>query len=209
VLIETGLGEAESQLCSCANGMSTPAETTETKASGLQTQLAERQLFYDGTSLVHPAQVPAMLLAGVPVAKLRVTELDEDIALFNQLSDEPLQLGAPAPAEIVLDRTWLLPSQWQELDLGQLIADALTAKGLATSQAYVERAAAELAEVERRGMAPFVRCLAYIVHELRRAGQVWGVGRGSSCASLLLFLLDVHKVDPVKFNIPASEFFHD
>lgn len=34
---------------------------------------------------------------------------------------------------------------------------------------------------------------------------VWGVGRGSACASFVLFLLQVHDVNPIKYDIDFFE----
>jgi DNA polymerase III alpha subunit len=33
------------------------------------------------------------------------------------------------------------------------------------------------------------------------------VGRGSSVASYVLFLIGVHKIDPIKYELPIEEFF--
>jgi DNA polymerase III alpha subunit len=35
---------------------------------------------------------------------------------------------------------------------------------------------------------------------------VWGVGRGSSCSSYLLYLLGLHEVDVVKYDVDISDF---
>jgi DNA polymerase III alpha subunit len=49
--------------------------------------------------------------------------------------------------------------------------------------------------------------MVYIIDTLRKNNIVWGVGRGSSVASYVLFLLGVHRVDSVKYDIPLNEFF--
>ena len=58
-------------------------------------------------------------------------------------------------------------------------------------------------------MTEFVKTVIFIVDTFKEAGIVWGVGRGSSCASYILFLLGLHLVDPIKFDISMDEFFHD
>jgi DNA polymerase III alpha subunit len=35
---------------------------------------------------------------------------------------------------------------------------------------------------------------------------VWGVGRGSSVASYVLFLIGVHRIDSMKYNLDYKEF---
>jgi DNA polymerase III alpha subunit len=49
----------------------------------------------------------------------------------------------------------------------------------------------------------------YIVDTLRANNVVWGVGRGSSVASYVLHIIGVHKIDPIKYNIPIEEFFKE
>jgi DNA polymerase III alpha subunit len=48
--------------------------------------------------------------------------------------------------------------------------------------------------------------LIYIIDTMRKNNIVWGVGRGSSVASYILYLLGVHKVDSVKYNLHIEEF---
>jgi len=41
---------------------------------------------------------------------------------------------------------------------------------------------------------------------LRKNNIVWGVGRGSSVASYVLFLLGVHKIDSMYYELSVDEF---
>jgi DNA polymerase III alpha subunit len=56
-------------------------------------------------------------------------------------------------------------------------------------------------------MIPMLKTMKYIVDTLRANNIVWGVGRGSSVASYVLHIIGVHKIDPIKYNIPIEEFF--
>jgi DNA polymerase III alpha subunit len=47
----------------------------------------------------------------------------------------------------------------------------------------------------------------YLVDVMRENSVVWGVGRGSSVASYVLYLIGVHKIDSVKYNLDFKEFF--
>ena len=55
-------------------------------------------------------------------------------------------------------------------------------------------------------MIPVLRHLAWIVYHLRKMEIVWGVGRGSSVSSLLLYLIGINRIDPMKFGLDISEF---
>lgn len=45
-----------------------------------------------------------------------------------------------------------------------------------------------------------------LIDKFKNDGIVWGVGRGSSCASYVLFLLEVHSINPITYDINFSEF---
>jgi DNA polymerase III alpha subunit len=101
---------------------------------------------------------------------------------------------------------WTIPKKYLDLDVAELCINALEEKKL-NSDVYIERLSWELLQMETKDMHQFVRCLLYVTHRFKEDGVLWGVGRGSSCASLIMYLLGINKVDPVKYNIPAEEFF--
>lgn len=70
---------------------------------------------------------------------------------------------------------------------------------------YDERLAVELDFFIRSGNIGFLLKLHELINKFKEDGVVWGVGRGSGSASLTLFVLEVHDVDPVLYNIPFSE----
>jgi DNA polymerase III alpha subunit len=64
----------------------------------------------------------------------------------------------------------------------------------------------ELTAFIEHKMFDMLFCLKYIVDTLRSHNIVWGVGRGSSVASFVLYLLGVHKIDSIKYNLDWREF---
>lgn len=70
---------------------------------------------------------------------------------------------------------------------------------------YDKRIAEELDYFEKTNNIVFLLRIAKMIDKFKEDGEVWGVGRGSGCASLILYLLEVHDVDPVKYDIPFSE----
>ena len=134
-----------------------------------------------------------------------------DIDLYNQRTghERPIAVWEPDGTEEYPDPEtyeWTIPKQFQELDVVELAAACLESKGLVTDE-YVERLTWELQQMEERGMFPFIRCLLYVIEVFHKNVIVWGVGRGSSCASLVLYVLGINRVDPVRYNIPPDEFF--
>lgn len=70
----------------------------------------------------------------------------------------------------------------------------------------VTRVLEEFALFEEREMIPVLRCLIYLIAHFREEGIVWGVGRGSSVASYCLYLIGVHKVNSLAFDLDVREF---
>jgi len=66
---------------------------------------------------------------------------------------------------------------------------------------------AELQEFQDRGMMPLLNFLLYMVDTMRENNIVWGVGRGSSVASYVLYLIGVHRINSMKYNLDYKEFF--
>ena len=46
----------------------------------------------------------------------------------------------------------------------------------------------------------------YLVDTLRKNKIVWGVGRGSSVASYVLYLLGVHRINSIYYELDIAEF---
>jgi len=64
----------------------------------------------------------------------------------------------------------------------------------------------ELSLYRERNMEPMLRFMIYLVRVMRENNIVWGVGRGSSVSSFLLFLIGLHSIDAVKYNLDIREF---
>ena len=59
---------------------------------------------------------------------------------------------------------------------------------------------------EKKKFIRVLQFLMYFVDTLRTNNIVWGVGRGSSVASFCLFLIGVHKINPMLYNLDHREF---
>jgi DNA polymerase III alpha subunit len=64
----------------------------------------------------------------------------------------------------------------------------------------------ELVMYKERGLFPVLQLLVYIIDIMRKHNLVWGVGRGSSVSSYLLYILGVHKVNSYKYDLDIKEF---
>ena len=92
-----------------------------------------------------------------------------------------------------------MPEEYKKLDIEEILVT------LCPKENY-QRLIEELEEFRERNMLDLLRVLKYTVDTLKTNSIVWGVGRGSSVASYVLFLLGVHKIDSVKYNLDWREF---
>ena len=95
---------------------------------------------------------------------------------------------------------WLMPKEYYDLDIAQYILDQCS------SNAELQRAGQELILFQERDMFNLLRYLKYLVDTMRKNNIVWGVGRGSSVASYVLFLLGVHRINSLYYDLPIEEF---
>jgi DNA polymerase III alpha subunit len=97
-------------------------------------------------------------------------------------------------------KTWNIPEHYQALDLDIYFAEKVK------SVEEAVRVSEELALFRERGLEPMLRFMIYLVQVMRDNNIVWGVGRGSSVSSFLLFLTGLHQVDSVKYKLDIKEF---
>lgn len=123
----------------------------------------------------------------------------DDISKYvNYLIDE--RLNYPIPPTETNTNNWFIPDSYKNIDIEQwCLAKCIT-------DAEVNRVDLELNEFKSRNLYPVLQCMIYIVDTLRTNNIVWGVGRGSSVSSYVLFLIGVHKIDSIKYGLDIKEF---
>jgi len=55
-------------------------------------------------------------------------------------------------------------------------------------------------------MHNLLRYMIYLVDFMRENNIVWGVGRGSSVASYVLYLIGVHRINSIQYGLDWHEF---
>lgn len=96
--------------------------------------------------------------------------------------------------------TWFMPQEYTEMDIAKWVLDHCK------DQAELQRAGEELLLYQERDMFMLLRYLKYLVDTMKEHNIVWGVGRGSSVASFVLFKIGVHRINSLYWDIPISEF---
>ena len=95
---------------------------------------------------------------------------------------------------------WLMPDEYKQLDIAEWILQQCN------TQEELQRVGTELMMFQDRNLFDLLRFMKYLVDTLRKHNIVWGVGRGSSVASYVLFLIGVHKIDSLYYDLNIEEF---
>ena len=95
---------------------------------------------------------------------------------------------------------WHMPDQYRHMDIAEYILS------LCDSDAKLQRCGKELMLFQERNLFDLLRYLKYLVDTLTANHMIWGVGRGSSVASYVLYLLGVHRIDSIFYDLDPSEF---
>ena len=95
---------------------------------------------------------------------------------------------------------WFMPEEYKQLDIAEYVL------GLCTSDAELQRCGAELLLYQERNLFNLLRFLKYLVDVMTEHRLIWGVGRGSSVASYVLYKLRVHKIDSMFYELDPHEF---
>jgi len=115
----------------------------------------------------------------------------------------PLDYREEVPQKLfdhVQQSAWHMPPEYLELDIAQHILD------LCCTQEELQRVGQELLLYQERDLFNLLRYLKYFVDTMRKNEVVWGLGRGSSVASYILYLLGVHKINSLYYDLPIEGF---
>ncbi len=97
-------------------------------------------------------------------------------------------------------KNWHMPEEYKNLDIAAHVLN------LCNSEAELQRCGAELLLYQERNLFDLLRYLKYLVDVMSTNQIIWGVGRGSSVASYVLYKLGVHRIDSMYYNLDIAEF---
>jgi hypothetical protein len=95
---------------------------------------------------------------------------------------------------------WHMPDEYKTLDIAEHIL------GLCTSEAELQRCGEELLLYQERNLFDLLRYLKYLVDVMTTNRVIWGVGRGSSVASYVLYKMGVHRINSLYYKLDCREF---
>ncbi|MAH07677.1 hypothetical protein CMI38_05520 [Candidatus Pacearchaeota archaeon] len=96
--------------------------------------------------------------------------------------------------------TWFMPESYKKLDIEKFVLDQCQ------TAEETQRVNDEIMLYKSRDLVPVLQYIKYVVDTMRENKIVWGVGRGSSLSSFILFLIGINKVNPITHNLDIHEF---
>ena len=175
------------------------------------TILEDRFLWIDGDMTIDAKDVELFIEKGVPTSHLIVDELNIDIKNLNK-SLIPSDKIRDKKELKNLDFSWVIPEEYKKLDVVNYVIDKLVIEldeqKFSETEASIreKRVSKELELFNSLEKIDVLRTIIYIINTFERNNVVWGVGRGSSTHSYVLYLLGAHDVDSVLFNLPIEDF---
>lgn len=133
-----------------------------------------------------------------PIESIKQLEEVLNLKFWTPLDDYDLPVK---DYDSAMQADWFMPDEYKLLDIEAFIW-SLTPPW----DPEHTRVQEELDAFKERNMLDLLRWLKYFVDTMRSNNLVWGVGRGSSVASYVLFLLGVHKIDSLKYKLDWQEF---
>jgi Bacterial DNA polymerase III alpha NTPase domain len=128
---------------------------------------------------------------------VRYVELAVDTFNYTVLQETNLSI---LDYDLERQRRWHMPDRYRELDIAQHVLD------LCKNDAELQRCGQELLLYQERDLFPLLQYLVYLVDVMQANRVIWGVGRGSSVASFVLYKLGVHRINSLYYDLSVDEF---
>lgn len=165
-----------------------------------------------GEPIVNCNDLMELVYQGYDIDKVKVN--DDRVEKYNSIIED-LALDWPTIKKLneidiavedydrALQSDWYMPDEYKNLDVVNHI------KSLAKTEKEKTRVDEELELYVKYNLLNVLKFLIYLIDTMRKNDIVWGVGRGSSVSSYVLYLLGVHKVDSIKYGLDITDFLKD
>ena len=156
--------------------------------------------------------VCTLLMQGCNVFELKHLTVDPDLnieKLVSLLEDPGMLMTWTFPADNNISVSefdyqrqnhWFMPDKYKHMDIAEYVL------GLCSTQEQLQRCGQELMLFQERNLFDLLRYLKYLVDVMTENRVIWGVGRGSSVASYVLYKLGVHRIDSMFYDLDPQEF---
>lgn len=173
------------------------------------TAIKDRTLWFDGSSSFNPDNLVDLM------QQYDIHFVDWMTPLINQYNRQVQKENEIRVKETCdpLMFDWTIPKKYTNLNIVEYVAE----KHLILLETCPEhewasreiRLAKELYNYHTRELDGVLRVIIYVINTLTDNNIVWGVGRGSSVSSYVLYVIGVHDVDSFSYDLDINDFLHD
>jgi len=167
--------------------------------------LKDRVILEDGTVICRQSAMIDHLYCDGDLAGVFCSDPQDQLEWEQATRDQDSDLGGPINAlspqftDIDWRSHWMTPEPWCSIDLWDWCNSRCN-----TDQER-DRVKQELQAMEARHMHPIIRHLIYCADTWRTRGVIWGVGRGSSVCSFVLYLTGINRINPLEHDLDLQE----
>jgi DNA polymerase III alpha subunit len=136
-----------------------------------------------------------------------ILENDIDFDKNLDINNKPKTILYTIPEEISKEEFdnnkqsfWYMPDSYKNMDIAKFVLDQCS------NDEELQRAGQELLLYQKYDLFNLLKYIKYLVDTMREHNIVWGVGRGSSVASFVLYLIGLHKINSLYFDLDIEEF---
>ena len=168
------------------------------------------QTVHCGKNVLEDADLVNMVMLGQPCAVLNglIVQPWIDLETAAQILDnvpgfvdyDKLAQETQAQFDHRCRSTWFMPEEYKQLDIAELVISRCS------TPEQLQRCGQELLLYQARDLFDLLRYLVYLVDVMKQNQVIWGVGRGSSVASYVLYLLGAHRIDSMFYDLDVTEF---
>jgi len=170
------------------------------------TELKDRFLVYDGDSILEADKILEMILSGSNIDNIFTTSISPDIDQYNKTSVNKITTKSKVKD---FDFTWNIPEKYQNINVLQYVINKYINTYGNIDQDRYNRILYEMKKFKKYDLYNFLRTLIYIEEVFEEQDIVKGVGRGSSVASYVLYIIGIHAIDSYKYNLDFDEFIRE
>lgn len=123
-----------------------------------------------------------------------------ELSRLPQLIEHELLSDSIEAFDQKMQSHWHMPDEYKNLDIAKYVLD------LCKTDEERQRVGQELLLYLDRDLFPLLQYMKYLVDTMRKHKLVWGVGRGSSVSSYVLYLLGVHRINSLYYSLDITEF---
>jgi DNA polymerase III alpha subunit len=129
-------------------------------------------------------------------------EIDPTLEIKNvpNLIEHTLAQVSVADFDEEMRSKWHMPKKYRELDIAKWLLEQCK------HEEEYQRVGKELLLYQKRGQFLLLQYMKYLVDLMRENNIVWGVGRGSSVSSFVLFLIGIHRINSIYYGLDVEEF---